>query len=124
MKIAVIGSGISGLSASYFLSKKHRVDLYEKDDRFGGHSYTLNIQYDVKNKKKIDVDIGFIVFNEKTYPNLINFLKELDVKYEKSDMSFSVSVNKSNIEYCGKGLKGFFSNKKKLIKYEVFKNVL
>ena len=75
MKIAVIGSGISGLSASYFLSKKHRVDLYEKDDRFGGHSYTLNIQYDVKNKKKIDVDIGFIVFNEKTYPNLINFLK-------------------------------------------------
>ena len=100
MKIAVIGSGISGLSASYFLSKKHRVDLYEKDDRFGGHSYTLNIQYDVKNKKKIDVDIGFIVFNEKTYPNLINFLKELDVKYEKSDMSFSVSVNKSNIEYC------------------------
>ena len=74
MKIAVIGSGISGLSASYFLSKKHRVDLYEKDDRFGGHSYTLNIQYDVKNKKKIDVDIGFIVFNKKTYPNLINFL--------------------------------------------------
>ena len=103
MKIAVIGSGISGLSALYFLSKKHRVDLYEKDDRFGGHSYTLNIQYDVKNKKKIDVDIGFIVFNEKTYPNLINFLKELDVKYEKSDMSFYVSVKKSNIEYCGKG---------------------
>ena len=124
MKIAVIGSGISGLSASYYLSKKHRVDLYEKDDRFGGHSYTLNIQYDIKNKKKIDVDIGFIVFNEKTYPNLINFLKELDVKYEKSDMSFSVSVNMSNIEYCGKGLKGFFSNKKKLIKYKVFKNVL
>jgi len=63
MKIAVIGSGISGLSASYFLSKKHRVDLYEKNDRFGGHSYTLNIQYE--DKKKIDVDIGFIVFNEK-----------------------------------------------------------
>ena len=52
MKIAVIGSGISGLSASYFLSKKHHVDLYEKDDRFGGHSYTLNIQYDIKNKTK------------------------------------------------------------------------
>ena len=121
MKIAVIGSGISGLSASYFLSKKHRVDLYEKDDRFGGHSYTLNIQYDVKNKKKIDVDIGFIVFNEKTYPNLINFLKELDVKYEKSDMSFSVSVNKSNIEYCGKGLKGFFSNKKNLLNMKFLK---
>ncbi len=50
MKIAVIGSGISGLSASYFLSKKHRVDLYEKNDRFGGHSYTLNIQYEDKKK--------------------------------------------------------------------------
>ena len=111
MKIAVIGSGISGLSASYFLSKNHLVDLYEKEDRFGGHSYTLNIQYDVNNKKKVDVDIGFIVFNEKTYPNLINFLKELNVKYEKSDMSFSVSVNKTNIEYCGRGLKGIFSKK-------------
>ena len=121
MKIAVIGSGISGLSASYFLSKKHSIDLYEKDDRFGGHSYTLNIIYDIKNKKKIDIDIGFIVFNEKTYPNLINFLKELDVKYEKSDMSFSVSVDKKNIEYCGKGLKGFFSNKKNIFNIKFLK---
>ena len=121
MKIAVIGSGISGLSASYFLSKKHLVDLYEKEDRFGGHSYTLNIQYDVNNKKKVDVDIGFIVFNEKTYPNLINFLKELNVKYEKSDMSFSVSVNKTNIEYCGRGLNGVFSNKKNLFNINFLK---
>ena len=112
MKIAVIGSGISGLSASYFLSKKNNVDLYEREDRFGGHSYTLNIHYDIKNKKKIDIDIGFIVFNEKTYPNLINFFRELSVKYEKSDMSFSVSVDNSKIEYCGRGLSGFFSNKK------------
>ena len=113
MKIAVVGSGISGLSASYYLSKKYHVDLYEKEDRFGGHSHTINILYDIGNKKKIDVDIGFIVFNEKTYPNLINFFKTLNVKYEKSDMSFSVSVDKTNIEYCGKGLSGFFSNKKK-----------
>ena len=121
MKIAVIGSGVSGLSASYFLSKKHSIDLYEKDDRFGGHSYTLNILYDIKNKKKIDIDIGFIVFNEKTYPNLINFLKELNVKYEKSDMSFSVSVDKTNIEYSGKGLKGLFSNKKNLFNIKFLK---
>ncbi len=123
MKIAVIGSGISGLSASYFLSKKHSIDLYEKDDRFGGHSYTLNILYDIKNKKKINIDIGFIVFNEKTYPNLINFLKELDVKYEKSDMSFSVSVDKTNIEYCGKGLKGLFSNKKNFFNIKFLKMI-
>ena len=53
MKIAVIGSGISGLSASYYLSKKHKVDLFEKDDHFGGHSFTLEVQYDNKNSKKI-----------------------------------------------------------------------
>ena len=121
MKIAVIGSGISGLSASYFLSKKNRVDLYEKEDRFGGHSYTLNIEYDIKNRKKIDIDIGFIVFNEITYPNLINFFRELNVNYEKSDMSFSVSVDNSNIEYCGRGLRGIFSNKKNLFNIRFLK---
>ena len=66
MKIAVIGSGISGLSASYYLSKKHKVDLFEKDDHFGGHSFTAEVQYDNKNSKKIAVDIGFIVFNHIT----------------------------------------------------------
>ena len=108
MKIAVIGSGISGLSASYFLSKKHHVDLFEKEDRFGGHSYTIDV---IENKKRIPVDIGFIVFNHLTYPNLINFFNEIDIEIEKSDMSFSVSVEGTNFEYCGKGLKGIFANK-------------
>ena len=98
MKIAVIGSGISGLSSAYYLSKKHRVDLFEKEDRFGGHSYTFDIIID---GKKNPVDIGFIVFNYQTYPNLINFFNEIDVKIEKSDMSFSVSVENTNYEYCG-----------------------
>ena len=108
MKIAVIGSGISGLSASYFLSKKHHVDLFEKEDRFGGHSYTVDV---IVNKKRIPVDIGFIVFNHLTYPNLINFFNEIDIEIEKSDMSFSVSVEGTNFEYCGKGFKGIFANK-------------
>ena len=108
MKIAVIGAGISGLSASYFLSKKHHVDLFEKEDRFGGHSYTIDV---IENKKRIPVDIGFIVFNHLTYPNLINFFNEIDIEIEKSDMSFSVSVEGTNFEYCGKGLKGIFANK-------------
>ena len=81
MKIAVIGSGISGLSASYFLSKKNRVDLYEKEDRFGGHSHTVNISYE--EKKQVAVDIGFIVFNKKTYPNLINFFEKNKIQIEK-----------------------------------------
>ena len=70
MKIAVIGSGISGLSAAYYLSKKHKVDLFEQDDHFGGHTFT----YDIKEENKVTpVDLGFIVFNELTYPNLIKF---------------------------------------------------
>ena len=112
MKIAVIGSGISGLSASYYLSKKHSVDLFERENHFGGHSYTIDIIYE--KKKQIAVDIGFIVFNEKTYPNLINFFKENQVQVEASNMSFSVSVKGTNIEYCGKGIGGVFSNKKNI----------
>ena len=108
MKIAVVGSGISGLSAAYYLSKKHHVDLYEKEDHFGGHSHTVDLNLE---KKKIAVDIGFIVFNFKTYPNLINFFKENKIDIEKSDMSFSVSVNNTSFEYCGRGLNGIFSNR-------------
>ena len=70
MKIAVVGSGISGLSAAYYLSKKHQVDLFEREDHFGGHSHTIDLYF---GSEKISVDIGFIVFNFKTYPNLINF---------------------------------------------------
>ena len=108
MKIAVVGSGISGLSAAFYLSKKYKVDLFEQDDHFGGHSYTYDIK---KNNKTIPVDLGFIVFNELTYPNLIKFFSELSVPYEKSDMSFSVSIQDSTIEYGGRGLKAIFANK-------------
>ena len=112
MKIAVVGSGISGLSAAYYLSKKHHVDLFEKEDHFGGHSYTIDLNF---SSKKIPVDIGFIVFNFKTYPNLINFFEENKIPIEKSDMSFSVTVENTNFEYCGKGLNGIFSNKLNLL---------
>ena len=121
MKIAVIGSGISGLSASYFLSKKHHVDLFEKEDRFGGHSYTIDV---IVNKKRIPVDIGFIVFNHLTYPNLINFFNEIDIEIEKSDMSFSVSVEGTNFEYCGKGLKGIFANKSNFLNIKFIRTFL
>ena len=111
MKIAVIGSGISGLSAAYYLSKKFKVDLFEQEDYFGGHSYTIDIFI---NEKKVSVDVGFIVFNHQTYPNLIKFFKKNKIEIEKSDMSFSVSVQDTNFEYCGRGLKGIFSNKSNL----------
>ena len=111
MRIAVVGSGISGLSAAHYLSKNHKVDLFEKENHFGGHSYTLDIK---DGEKNVPVDIGFIVFNYKTYPNFIKFLDENNIEIEKSNMSFSVSVKGTNIEYCGKGFFGIFSNKKTL----------
>ncbi len=120
MKIAVIGSGISGLSSAYYLSKKNEVDLFEKDDHFGGHSYT----FDIKEKnKKVPVDLGFIVFNKITYPNLINFFEELKVPYEKSDMSFSVSVKDSNIEYGGTGFNSLFARKNNLFNFNFIKMI-
>jgi uncharacterized protein len=113
MKIAVVGSGVSGLSAAYYLSKKHKVDLFEKQDHFGGHAYTIKIPYEYK--KEIEVDIGFMVFNKKTYPNLIKFYSDNNIEIEKSDMSFSVSVKGSDLEYCGNGINGIFSNRKNLL---------
>ncbi len=122
MKIAVIGSGISGLSAAHFLSKKHKVDLFEKDDHFGGHSYTIDVSSKSSNKK-ISLDLGFIVFNKVNYPNLVNLFKKIQVNYEKSDMSFSVSVRNSNIEYSGSGLKGLFANKYNILNFSFIKMI-
>ena len=120
MKLAVIGSGISGLSAAYHFSKNHKVDLFEQDDHFGGHSLT----YDIKEEDKVvPVDLGFIVFNEQTYPNLISFFRELDVPFEKSNMSFSVSVKDSNVEYGGSGLNAIFANKKNLLNLKFLKMI-
>ena len=121
MKIAVIGSGISGLSAAYYLSKKFKVDLFEQEDYFGGHSCTYDIK---KEQKNIPVDLGFIVFNELTYPNLLNFFKELEVPFEKSDMSFSVSIRGSNIEYGGRGLKALFANKSNIFDFNFLKMIV
>ena len=123
MKVAVIGSGISGLSAAYFLSKKYKVDLFEKEDRFGGHSHTIDIKLN-EDTNKILADIGFIVFNKKTYPNLINFFREIEVEIEKSNMSLSFMSKDIDLEYCGKGLKGIFSHKKNLFNFDFFKMFL
>ena len=118
MKIAVIGSGISGLSSAYYLSKKYKVDLFEQNSHLGGHSYTYDIQ---EKKKTVPVDLGFIVFNELTYLNLIKFFNELNVPFEKSDMSFSVSIKNSNVEYGGRGFGAIFANKMNLFNFKFLK---
>lgn len=111
MKIAVIGAGISGLGSAYLLSKKHTVDLYEKEDRLGGHARTTMVE---EEGKRFGVDTGFLVFNHPTYPLLTKLFKELDVAIEKSDMSFGFWDKRSDIAYNGESLGGMFFQKKNL----------
>jgi predicted NAD/FAD-binding protein len=112
MKIAIIGSGISGLTLAYYLDKKYNVTLFEKEDRIGGHTHTHTLKI---NQDIIKVDSGFIVFNKKTYPNFIKLLKELKVSYQPSSMSFSVQSTLSRLEYAGNNLKTLFAQKKNLL---------
>ena len=121
MKIAIIGSGISGLSAAHYLSKKHKVDLFEKEDHFGGHAHTIDLKINNLENQQVSIDVGFIVFNHLTYPNLIKFFGENKIEIEKSNMSFSVTSQKKEIEYCGKGLNGIFSNRKNLVNFKFLK---
>ena len=118
LKIAVVGSGISGLSCAYYLSKNFKVDLFEKNSYFGGHTHTQTIKYKGKN---INVDSGFIVFNEINYPNLCNLFEELNVKSYESDMSFAVSNKIDNIEYSGTNLSSLFSQKKNLLNFNFWR---
>ncbi|MGB5792668.1 NAD(P)/FAD-dependent oxidoreductase, partial [Poseidonibacter sp.] len=113
-KIAVLGAGISGLSAAYLLSKKHDVDLYEKDNRLGGHARTTQV---TENNKTFGVDTGFLVFNHETYPLLTKLFRQLDVKIENSDMSFAFWDQRNNIAYNGESLKGMYFQKKNIFSY-------
>src|ERR1700749_3488039 len=111
-RIAVIGSGISGLAAAYYLSRKHDVFLFERDTRLGGHTHTVTVD---SSAGPLPVDTGFIVHNDRTYPNLIKLLAELGVPRVDSDMSFSVSCRKSGYEYSSRGLSGYFAQTRNLL---------
>ena len=115
MKVGIVGSGISGLSTALFLSKEHEITIFEKNNYFGGHANTIEINN--KTNEKFSVDTGFIVYNEKNYPNFTNLLNFLNVNTNNSDMSFSVSVNKGELEYSG-SLQGLFGNYKNLLNKE------
>ena len=124
MKIAVIGAGISGLGSAYILSSKYEVDLYEKDNRLGGHARTTKVEDE---GKILGVDTGFLVFNEPTYPLLTKLFKQLDVKIEKSDMSFAFWNKDKNIAYNGSSIKGMFAQKRNFFSiphYKMIKDIL
>ncbi len=108
-RIAIVGSGISGLVAAYYLSKHHEVFVYEAGTEIGGHTATKQIQLE---GQEYNIDTGFIVFNDRTYPNFIKLLNELNVNYQKTDMGFSVSCQNTGVEYAGTSLTGLFSQKK------------
>lgn len=108
MKIAIIGGGISGLTAAYKLQQKHDISVFEKNSYAGGHSNTIDVQED---GRKIAIDTGFIVLNDWTYPNFENLLNRLKVKTDNSEMSFSVKCQHSKFEWCGKGIQGLALNK-------------
>ena len=107
MKIAIIGSGISGLGTAYLLSAEHEVTVFEKNDYLGGHSRTRSIDMD---GQSIAVDTGFIVFNDRNYPNLCALFEQLQVPYENSDMSFGVSIQQAQLEYSSNNMFGDFKN--------------
>lgn len=104
--IAVIGSGISGLGAAYLLSRRHRVVLFERDTRLGGHTCTVDVDTP---DGRLALDTGFLVHNPRTYPNLVRLFEETGVATAGSDMSFSVSCRRTGFEYSSRGARGFFA---------------
>ena len=113
MKVAIIGSGISGLTAAYLLHKDHDITVFEANDYIGGHTHTHEIK---QNDKLWSVDSGFIVYNEKTYPNFISLLQKLKVEVQKTSMGFSVKSPSKNLEYSGDSLNTIFAQRKNLLK--------
>ncbi len=107
-RVAVIGSGISGLSAAYYLSRPHEVHVFEKDGRLGGHTNTVLAE---SAQGPVAVDTGFIVHNTRTYPNFCRLLQELQVETQQSDMSFAVAEPGGAFEYSSRGLGGFFAQR-------------
>ena len=106
MRIAIIGTGISGLTSAYLLNQNHDIVVYEKNDYIGGHTHTHSIK---SKNKNLSVDSGFIVYNEVTYPNFIKLLKKLNVASQKTTMGFSVKSINKNLEYAGNSLGSLFA---------------
>jgi len=111
-KIAIIGTGISGLGAAYLLNRRHEITVYEKTAHVGGHARTLTVDYD---GKQIPVDTGFIVFNEKNYPHLSAMFRHLNVATHKSDMTFAASIRDGWLEWGAKDANAIFGQRRNLL---------
>ena len=112
-KIAVVGSGISGLVCSYLLNQKHDVTLIEKNDYLGGHTHTHHLNIEDQN---FTVDTGFIVYNDRSYPNFMKLLARLGITGNPSQMSFSVRDDNINLEYNGHTINSLFAQRLNIIR--------
>jgi predicted NAD/FAD-binding protein len=120
-KLAIIGTGISGLACAHFLQRDFELTLLEKDDRIGGHSNTVEVP---ENGKILTLDTGFMVYNEVTYPHLTRLFKELDVATKPTEMSFSVQHGKAGVEFNGGSVNLLFSQRKNLLSPRFWKMLL
>ncbi|HEX6144318.1 MAG TPA: FAD-dependent oxidoreductase [Geminicoccaceae bacterium] len=121
MRIAIVGSGISGLACAWLLNRRHAVTVYEAEARAGGHSNTIEVAHQ---GGRIPVDTGFIVYNEPNYPNLTRLFEALDVPTHRSDMSFAVSIGDGRIEYCGSGPRALFARSRNVVSLDFHRMLL
>lgn len=124
MRIAIIGTGISGLTSAYLLSEDHEVVMFEANDYIGGHTNTVDVAL---NGQQYAVDTGFIVFNEKTYPNFVKLMKRLGVGWQNSVMSFSVQCERTGIEFSPSTLNSLFIQRRNLLRpsfYSMLRDVM
>ncbi len=113
MKIAIIGTGISGLGCAHFLHDRHELTLYEQADYIGGHTNTITVH---ESSREVPIDTGFMVFNHATYPNLTRLFRELNVETMATDMSFSVQHMPTNLEYSGGSMNLLFGQRRNLFR--------
>ncbi|MGH8549092.1 MAG: NAD(P)/FAD-dependent oxidoreductase [Methylococcales bacterium] len=124
MKIAIIGAGISGNTLAYHLCRDHDISVFEAGGHVGGHTHTHDIQH---GGEQVAVDTGFIVFNDRTYPNFIGLLDELGVDSQPSNMSFSVKCEKTGLEYNGTSPNALFAQRRNLLRpsfYRMIRDIL
>jgi predicted NAD/FAD-binding protein len=124
VRIAIVGSGISGLTAAWLLARRHEVVVFESEQRIGGHTATVDVRLDGRDYA---IDTGFIVYNDRTYPHFIRLMAELGVASQPTEMSFSVSHDTARLEYAGSNLNTLFAQRANLFRpayWRMLKDIL